>query len=718
MAITLLEPFNLNPNSSYTLGNLTVSGNTTVTNANLGNLVTANYFSGNGSLLTAIAGANVTGTVANATYATSAGSSTTAGTVTTAAQPNITSVGTLASLVVTANANVGNINTTDAVISGNATITGNLTVSGTTEYTNVTNLYVKDPIIEMGGGVNGAPLTSNDGKDRGTLLHYYSSSAIDAFMGWDNSNAEFAFGSNVTVASEVVTFNNFGNVRAGYFIGNGSQLTGISSAAYANYIANGTSNVNIATSSGNITVGVSGNANIVTVTGTGVNIAGTLNVTGNANVGNIGATNGVFTNVSGNGSALSSITGGNVTGQVGNALIAGTVYTAAQPNITSTGTLTSLTVTGNVSSGNANLGNLTTSNYFAGTLTTGAQPNITSTGTLSSLTVGPNSSIVLSGTTGYLKANTIQGRDGVTGITLYYSNVSGAIGVETNLTVGASGTGNVIVNGNITSTNANLGNLVTANYTTAVLTTGAQPNITSTGTLTSLIVTGNVSSGNANLGNLTTSNYYSGVLTTAAQPNITSVGSLTGLTVSNATGVVNFATTANVTLGAVSNLHISGGTNGYVLSTDGAGTLSWVAQSGGGGGGAANISIYDEGNLLTNAVASINFVGSGVTATNTGNAVTVTISTSSGSGGGSYVTRTYTGNGVQNTFTVTSGVTASSILVMENGIVQVPTTDYSVSGANLTFTTAPANGMAIQVRELSSGISAQDLLSPFLLMGA
>ena len=46
----------------------------------------------------------------------------------------------------------------------------------------------------------------------------------------------------------------------------------------------------------------------------------------------------------GNGSSLSSLTGGNVTGQVANALVAGTVYTNAQPNITSTGNLISLNV--------------------------------------------------------------------------------------------------------------------------------------------------------------------------------------------------------------------------------------------------------------------------------------------------------------------------------------------------------------------------------------
>ena len=36
----------------------------------------------------------------------------------------------------------------------------------------------------------------------------------------------------------------------------------------------------------------------------------------------------------------------------------------------------------------------------------------------------------------------------------------------------------------------------------------------------------------------------------------------------------------------------------------------------------------------------------------------------------------------------------------ENGICQKPTTDYTISGTTLTFTTAPANGVAIQIREL------------------
>jgi len=249
-------------------------------NLNVGTSGTG-FFIGDGGYISNITSSNITGQVANALVA---------GTVYTNAQPNITSVGSLSALTV----------------SGDATVTGNFTVGGNTTYINVETFRVEDPIIELGGGINGAALTSNDGKDRGSILHYYTTGVVDAFMGWDNSNAEFAFGSNVSVTSEVVTFNRFGNIRANYFIGNGSQLTGITAT------------------------------------------------TGNANYANF----------------------------------AGNIVNAIQSNITSVGTLASLTVTANISSGNANLGNLVTSNYFTGTLTTAAQPNITSVGTLINTTLG------------------------------------------------------------------------------------------------------------------------------------------------------------------------------------------------------------------------------------------------------------------------------------------------------------------------------------------
>ena len=101
-----------------------------------------------------------------------------------------------------------------------------------------------------------------------------------------------------------------------------------------------------------------------TITGGNLATGGTVSATGNVTGGNI-VTAGLVDagTLSGNGAAISSLTGGNVTGQVGNALVAGTVYTAAQPNITSVGTLSSVSVTGTVTGGNivtAGTGNIAT----------------------------------------------------------------------------------------------------------------------------------------------------------------------------------------------------------------------------------------------------------------------------------------------------------------------------------------------------------------------
>src|SRR5210317_85176 len=66
----------------------------------------------------------------------------------------------------------------------------------------------------------------------------------------------------------------------------------------------------------------------------------------------------------------------------------------------------------------------------------------------------------------------------------------------------------------------------------------------------------------------------------------------------------------------------------------------------------------------------------------------------------SYTTRTGTGDSSTTGFTVTSGVTVDDVLVTENGVLQQPTTDYTVSGTTLTFGTAPASGVKIVIREL------------------
>jgi hypothetical protein len=271
-------------------GNISEVGNANFS-ANMANgYFTATGFVGNGAALTSLTGANVTGTVANATYAVSAG---TAGTVTTNAQPNITSVGTLSSLTVTANTTSGNLATGGELsVTGNAVITGNLTVNGTTIYSNVTTMNIKDPIIELGGTGNANPLTSNDGKDRGEILHVFdvgASAQVDKFIGWDNSNAEFAFGSNVTTTNEVVTFNAFGNVRAGNFIGThygaATGLTSIPGANVTGTVANATYAISAGSATTAGTVTTNAQPNITSVgTLTGLTSTGTINLTSASNV--------------------------------------------------------------------------------------------------------------------------------------------------------------------------------------------------------------------------------------------------------------------------------------------------------------------------------------------------------------------------------------------------------------------------------------------------
>jgi hypothetical protein len=104
--------------------------------------------------------------------------------------------------------------------------------------------------------------------------------------------------------------------------------------------------------------------------------------------------------------------------------------------------------------------------------------------------------------------------------------------------------------------------------------------------------TGNVVSNFLNLtGNVTANKVYANSFFYAnGQPfSANPGGSNTQLQFNNA-GVLGGIPNAtwngsNLSLGNVANIKITGGTNGYVLQTDGAGNLSWTAQTGGGGNG-------------------------------------------------------------------------------------------------------------------------------------
>lgn len=102
-----------------------------------------------------------------------------------------------------------------------------------------------------------------------------------------------------------------------------------------------------------------------------------------------------------------------------------------------------------------------------------------------------------------------------------------------------------------------------------------------------------------------------------AQPNITSVGTLTGIT---STGVVNFTNTSNVTLGDIGNLHIAGGSNGYILHTDGNGSLYWDEDYAYAGGPNTAVQFNLDGNF--GGSANFTFDSNESTLTVTGNIIT------------------------------------------------------------------------------------------------
>lgn len=98
----------------------------------------------------------------------------------------------------------------------------------------------------------------------------YASSATNAI------NAETVTANsqpNITGVGILSTLSVSGNVDAAYFIGNGSQLTGIAGSS-GNRIFNGTSNVEIATADGNVTITTAGTSTWAFDT------AGTLNLPG------------------------------------------------------------------------------------------------------------------------------------------------------------------------------------------------------------------------------------------------------------------------------------------------------------------------------------------------------------------------------------------------------------------------------------------------------
>ena len=428
--------------------------------------------------------------------------------------------------------------------------------------------------------------------------------------------ANFAnFAGNVTVSNQpnitslgtLTSLSVTGNVSANYFLGNGAFLTGVGNANF-------TPIANFANFAGNVTV--SNQPNI-----TGLGTLTNVSVSGNANVGNlkanliasnlIPATSNIYTlgnttnrwkdvylagnsiylgNVTladANGSLsinggtgniiannLTSVPAANIVGQVANSLVASTVYTNAQPNITSVGTLTSLSVAGNTTAGNLlTAGAVTGSNVTANQFFNALNANITGSANLSGVVTVTNTGTITSlGNINFTAApnvtlGTVANLHISGGIAGYFLRTDGAGNLS--WAVGGGG-GNGTPGGNTTEVQFNDNGTFGAsanfvfnpfNYTITV------DNINTKVTNVNTSLVSNLSA------NLKTNTTISGNLTLPANVNATS--------------------SANINLGDVANIHIEGGNNGYVLQTDGAGNLSWSAGGGGGNGvpGGANTQV-------------------------------------------------------------------------------------------------------------------------------
>ena len=434
-----------------------------------------------------------------------------------------------------------------------------------------------------------------------------------------------------------------GNITGNYILGNGAQLSGIITSVSS--LSNGTSNVAATSSGGNVTVGVGGTSNVAVFATTGVFITGVSSASGNVTGGNI--------NTAGVVSATGNVSGGNLN-VTGNIVDTGpmSLVTAASGNVNLApngtnvliATTTGANITGTLNAtGNANLGNLGAATVVATTVTGGnisiAADLISSLGT--TLTIDPatagndglvviNGNLQVNGTTTTINSNVVSTND----LTVNYANnaVNSAAANGSGIEVGPIGTpfitwlynstanvftssGGVSAVGNITGGNLSGTSIV------GTLSTAAQTNITSVGTLGSLSVTGNITGGNiTTAGNLAIPTATANTNTTQAATTAFVVGQAgaltpvtigtaavgtslkyaredhthggvgsavagTGIGVSAATGAVTFTNTGVTSVVAGTNIAVSAATGAVTVSVTGtvptattAGTVTTAAQ--------------------------------------------------------------------------------------------------------------------------------------------
>jgi hypothetical protein len=372
----------------------------------------------------------------------------------------------------------GNVEATGNVSGGNVVTGGAVIATGNASALNITstgsgNITAGGFFIGDGGFISNVTVASNVAVTQianGTSIVGIASSGgnVEITSGGiltlqtDGTNVEFLvpldFGSSNVVTTGNVSGGNVlatanviatGNVSGTYILGDGSQLTGIDSAA----ISNGTSNVTVATNS-DITMGVA-NSPITIVSATGLATTGNVSATGNVSGGNVIITGNVDANKISVTDTM--VAGGTVTGSGLNTtgiITDGTmqIQTGSLTSVANIAAGGNVTVTGNISGGNIVTGAevIATGNVNGG--------NIIATAAVDAVTITQETGIFTT------RAN-VQGATSSTTTTTGALLVAGGAGIVENVNIG----GLVVVTGNITTASGNIsgGNILTSGVASA-----------------------------------------------------------------------------------------------------------------------------------------------------------------------------------------------------------------------------------------------------------
>ena len=553
---------------------------------------------------------------------------------------------------------------------------GNLDVADSTATTN----FATGAIRSVGGIASKGQLRAGHGI-QGTVIGNISSAA----------------GTFTTITASGFV-NTGGNVSAAILNTGALNATGTSTLGAVNVSG-------FLNSSGNISAAIM-KTGALTATGTStlgaVNVSGFLNSAGNISAAIL------------NGGAINSTGFINTTGNV-----SGAIVNTGALNVSGITTQTGfLNAAANISTPILNAGAVnstgfinTTGNVSGAVVNAGA---LNATGTTTLAAVNGSGFVNLSGNISAAIMNT------------------GALNVSGTSTLGAvNGSGYVNLSGNISASNAHFATLSASGYVnlagnvSAAIVNGG---VINAGTLTA---TGNIIGGLASfaainstpVGNATAS---SGAFTTLASSGLTTFTNATDATTLSAASVIasgGLAVTANTVLGrglvvnstgAAGNLHVRGaGVSNSLVYVDFEKNAMVV--------GGANL------NVQSGVVAKFNSTGAiqvpvgtnaqrpgasgnadvaGLVRFNTASAALEFYDGSSWTVAGSEFTviasQTFTGNGIATGYTMAASSTTAATIVAINGIVQIPTTAYAVSGVTLTFTEAPAPGDVIDTRRLTT----------------